>query len=121
MGAELLAWVLHHREPTKDEVIAAQASIEALREPERRLSFVKIRAEDDLVFLQDEMYALLEKIHFDPSAIHQKKKIYSAQLRIYYMIFSIVIIMRIKPSNYRKKPLTLNRAMFGQELHRHEV
>lgn len=83
MGAELLAWVLHHREPTKDEVIAAQASIEALREPERRLSFVKIRAEDDLVFLQDEMYALLEKIHFDPSAINQKKKIYADILAFY--------------------------------------
>lgn len=83
MGAELLAWVLHHREPTEDDVKEAQENILALRESERRLSFVKIRASDDLVFLQDEMYALMEKVHKDPAATLQRNNIHTDILAFY--------------------------------------
>jgi tetratricopeptide (TPR) repeat protein len=75
MGAELLAWVLRDRQPTEEYVREARESIQALREPERRLSFVKIRAADDLVFLQDEMYALMEKVHKDSAAALQRTRI----------------------------------------------
>ncbi|MDL1944330.1 tetratricopeptide repeat protein [Chloroflexi bacterium CFX2] len=74
-GAESLAWVLHDRQPTEDEVNEAQELIYALREPEKRLSFVKIRAADDLVFLQDEMYTLMEKVHISPTAIPQRSRL----------------------------------------------
>ncbi len=83
MGAELLAWMLHHRQPTDDEVKDAQEFIQDLREPDKRLSFVKIRAADDLVFLQDEMYALMEKIHKDSAATILRNRINSDILGFY--------------------------------------
>lgn len=83
MGAELLAWVLHHHEPTEEEINNAQNNIHALRQWERRLSFVKIRAADDLVFLQDEMYALMEKIHKEPNELVKRNKTYKDILAFY--------------------------------------
>lgn len=78
MGAESLAWVLYDHQPTDEEVIEAQELIHDLREPEKRLSFVKIRKADDLVFLQDEMYALMEKVHTSPIAAPQRNRINKA-------------------------------------------
>ena len=69
--------MLHHRQPTDDEVKDAQEFIQGLREPDKRLSFVKIRAADDLVFLQDEMYALMEKIYKDSAATILRNRINS--------------------------------------------
>ena len=63
MGAESLAWILKRDQPEEEDVSNAEKSILSLREPEKRLSFVKIRSADDLVFLQDEMYALMERAH----------------------------------------------------------
>lgn len=83
MGAELLAWVLHHREPTDDEVKEAQESIHALRQSEKRLSFVRIRGVDNLVFLQDEMYDLMEKAHMNPESALRRNKINDDILNFY--------------------------------------
>jgi hypothetical protein len=84
MGAELLAWVSRgDRQPTDEEVEEAQEKIQALRVPDKRLSFVKIRAADNLVFLQDEMYALMAKIHDGSSSILQRKKINATILNYY--------------------------------------
>jgi tetratricopeptide (TPR) repeat protein len=66
MGAELMAWVLNNHRPTDEDVKLAQENILALREPKKRLSFVKIRAADDLVFLQDEMYMLMNRAKRTP-------------------------------------------------------
>lgn len=75
MGAELLAWVLYDRQPSPEEVEEAQERILNLREPDKRLSFVKIRAADDLVFLQDEMYTLMEDAHTALAATPQRNRI----------------------------------------------
>jgi tetratricopeptide (TPR) repeat protein len=83
MGAELLAWVVNHHEPTDIEMREAKESIESLRGSERRLSFVKIRAADDLVFLQDEMYALMEKVHKDLAGTLQRNKVNKDILAFY--------------------------------------
>lgn len=83
MGAELLAWVLNHHEPTIEEVREAKEAIDSLRKPEKRLSFVKIRAADDLVFLQDEMYALMEMVHEDSHAALLRNKVNKEILAFY--------------------------------------
>lgn len=75
MGAELLAWVLNHRQPSEEEVEDAKKSIAELRSPKKRLSFVKIRTVDDLVFLQDEMYSLMEDMHHSGRMETQKEKV----------------------------------------------
>lgn len=75
MGYQLLAWVLQHHEPNNDEMENAKKSIDELRKPKKRLSFVKIRASDDLVFFQDEMYSLMEDIHRSEGMKSQKERI----------------------------------------------
>ena len=83
MGAELLAWILNNRQITGDDAKEAQEAINNLRKSEERLSFVKIRTFDDLVFLQDEMYYLMEQVHNDPSAMRQRKRVYENILAFY--------------------------------------
>ena len=83
MGAELLAWMLNNRQTTNDDAKEAQKAIDNLRKSEERLSFVKIRTSDDLVFLQDEMYSLMEQVHNDPSAMRQRKRVYENILAFY--------------------------------------
>lgn len=74
MGAQLLAWTLRNHKPTKEEVDEAKKAINELREPKKRLSFVKIRAADDLVFFQDEMYNLMEEVHLSEGMKTKKEK-----------------------------------------------
>lgn len=62
MGAVLLAWILKRDQPNEEEIEQARKHIEELRNPESRLSFVKIREIDRLVFLQDEMYKLMRSL-----------------------------------------------------------
>jgi len=83
MGAELLAWILHNRKITDNDAKEAQDAIDSLRKSDERLSFVKIRTSDDLVFLQDEMYSLMEQVHKDPSALRQRKRVYENILAFY--------------------------------------
>ncbi len=82
IGAVSLAWVLELGQPTEEEIDEAKQYIQWLRESEHRLSFVKIRPQDEMVFLQDEMYTLFEGIHKNyPS--EKKDKIYQAVLGFY--------------------------------------
>lgn len=74
MGAQLLAWTLNHHKPSKEEVEEARKAIDELRQPKKRLSFVKIRFADDLVFFQDEMYSLMEEIHRSEGMQIQKER-----------------------------------------------
>jgi len=74
MGAELLAWVLQNRFPSENEIKKAQESINELRKPKQRLSFVKVRVADNLVFFQDEMYSLMEEMHHSGAMKTQKEK-----------------------------------------------
>jgi tetratricopeptide (TPR) repeat protein len=74
MGYQLLAWVLLHHSPSDDEMEEAKKAIDELRKPKKRLSFVKIRAADDLVFFQDEMYSLMEEIHHSGGMETQKSR-----------------------------------------------
>jgi len=75
MGAQLLAWVLKHDQPDHEEISDAKKAIDELRNPKKRLSFVKIRAADDLVFFQDEMYSLMKEMHHDIGMKAQKERI----------------------------------------------
>jgi tetratricopeptide (TPR) repeat protein len=83
MGSQLLAWVLQHRQPSKKEIEDAKASIDELRNPKKRLSFVKIRKADDLVFFQDEMYGLMEDMHSSGGMKTQKEKVDKSILDFY--------------------------------------
>ncbi|MFZ5857196.1 MAG: tetratricopeptide repeat protein [Chloroflexota bacterium] len=74
MGAQLLAWVLKHRQPNELEIEEAGKAIDELRKPKKRLSFVKIRT-DNLVFLQDEMYSLMKEVHHSEGMKVQKGKV----------------------------------------------
>ena len=73
-GAQLLAWTLRHHKPNKGEIEEAKKAIDELRQPKKRLSFVKIRATDDLVFFQDEMYSLMDEIHRNEGMKAQKER-----------------------------------------------
>ncbi|MBI3167645.1 MAG: hypothetical protein HYZ22_04155 [Chloroflexi bacterium] len=75
MGAQLLAWVRQHHEPSDEDKQEAKESIDELRQPKKRLSFVKIRSADDLVFFQDEMYSLMEEMHRSETIKTQKERI----------------------------------------------
>lgn len=75
MGYQLFAWALQHRKPSEEEIANAKRAIDELRNPKKRLSFVKIRAADDLVFFQDEMYNLMEEMHRSGGMETQKEKI----------------------------------------------
>lgn len=83
MGAELLAWVLNNRQTTDEDAKDARDAINNLRNSDERLSFVKIRTADDLVFLQDEMYSLMEQVHKNPSSLRQRKRVYGNILAFY--------------------------------------
>ena len=83
MGSQLLAWVLNHHKPSKEEVEEAKRAIDELRQPQKRLSFVKIRTADDLVFFQDEMYSLMEEIHESEGMRVQKERMNKNILAFY--------------------------------------
>ena len=83
MGAELLAWVLFDQRPTDEQIARAREYIMTLQQPDKRLSFVKIRATDDSVFLQDEMYALMDQVHTMPAAALQRRRIFKNILEYY--------------------------------------
>lgn len=83
MGAVLLAWVLKRDQPTEDEIKQAKKYIDELRDPELRLSFVKIREIDKLVFLQDEMYKLMRSLHKRGRVRHNAKQTYELIARFY--------------------------------------
>lgn len=83
MGAQLLAWVLNHHKPHKEEIEEAKKAIDELRKPQQRLSFVKIRAADDLVFFQDEMYSLMEEMHRSEGVRVQKERMHKNILDFY--------------------------------------
>jgi len=83
VGAELLAWILNNRPSTDEDAREAKDAIDNLRKSEERLSFVKIRTSDDLVFLQDEMYSLMEQVHKEPSTMRQRKRMYKNILAFY--------------------------------------
>lgn len=83
MGAQLLAWVLQHHKPSEGEIEEAKAAIDELRKPKKRLSFVKIRAADDLVFFQDEMYSLMEEMHRSEGMKTQKERMDTDILSFY--------------------------------------
>lgn len=83
MGAELLAWVLNNHQPSQAEKEEAKKDIDELRQPRKRLSFVKIRTADDLVFFQDEMYDLMQELHHSPGMKPQKAKMDELILAFY--------------------------------------
>ena len=76
MGAELLAWIMKRDRPTEEEIKQAKGYIQTLRDPKLRLSFVKIREIDNLVFLQDEMYSLMRSLHQRGRLRHNVKQTY---------------------------------------------
>ena len=76
MGAVLLAWILKRDRPTDEEIEQAKMYIQELRDPNLRLSFVKIRDIDRLVFLQDEMYKLMRSLHKGGRLRHNVKQTY---------------------------------------------
>lgn len=83
MGYQLLAWILQQRKPSSDEVEEAKVAIDELRKPKKRLSFVKIRTADDLVFFQDEMYSLMEEMHRSEGMMAQKERMEEYILSFY--------------------------------------
>ena len=83
MGAELLAWILKRGQPTEEEIGQAREYIRDLRDPKLRLSFVKIRDIDKLVFLQDEMYSLMRSLHERGRLKHNVKQTYELIVRFY--------------------------------------
>ncbi|MEK6750646.1 MAG: tetratricopeptide repeat protein [Chloroflexota bacterium] len=83
MGADLLAWILKRDRPTEDEIEQARGYINTLRDLEFRLSFVKIRDIDHLVFLQDEMYSLMQTLHRSGRQRHNVKQTYELIVRFY--------------------------------------
>ncbi len=83
MGAELLAWIMKRDRPTDEEVEQAKEYIQTLRDPKLRLSFVKIRDIDNLVFLQDEMYKLMRSLHQRGRLRHNVKQTYEL-IAMYY-------------------------------------
>jgi len=83
MGSQLLAWVLNHHMPNKEQIEDAKKAIDELRQPMKRLSFVKIRAADDLVFFQDEMYSLMEEMHHSEGVRVQKERVNKNVLDFY--------------------------------------
>jgi hypothetical protein len=83
MGAELLAWLLKRGRPTEEEIQQAREYIKSLRDPEFRLSFVKIREIDNLVFLQDEMYNLMRSLHRSSRLRYNLKKTYELIVQFY--------------------------------------
>lgn len=83
MGAALLAWILKRDQPTEEEIEQAKKYIDELRDPNLRLSFVKIREIDNLVFLQDEMYKLMRSIHQRGRGRHNAKQTYELIARFY--------------------------------------
>lgn len=60
MGKELLAWFLKRDIPSEEDIENAKTELDEIRA--QRLSFIKVR-KDDVVFLQDEMYAIYDQIH----------------------------------------------------------
>lgn len=83
MGAELLAWILKRDRPTEDEIEQARDYIKTLRDPNLRLSFVKIRELDNIVFLQDEMYNLMQSLYQRGRLKHNVKQTYELIVRFY--------------------------------------
>jgi len=83
MGATLLAWILKRDRPTEEDVEEAKQIIQTLRDPQFRLSFVKIRDIDNLVFLQDEMYNLMLSLHQRGRVKHHIKQTYELITRFY--------------------------------------
>lgn len=83
MGAVLLAWILKRSQPTEEEIEQAKKYIDELRDPDLRLSFVKIREIDKLVFLQDEMYKLMRSLHQRGRVRHKAKQTYELIARFY--------------------------------------
>jgi tetratricopeptide (TPR) repeat protein len=83
MGAELLAWILKRGEPSEEEIAEAKGYIETLRDPDLRLSFVKIRDIDQLVFLQDEMYKLMQSLHQRGRLRHNVRQTYELITKFY--------------------------------------
>lgn len=83
MGAELLAWIMKRDQPTEDEIEQAEKYIQILRDPKLRLSFVKIRDVDHLVFLQDEMYNLLRSLYQRGRLQHNVKQTYQLIVNFY--------------------------------------
>ncbi len=83
MGATLLAWILKRNQPTEEEIEQAREYIGELRNPEFRLSFVKVREIDNLVFLQDEMYKLMGTLQQHSRMRHNAKQTYELIARFY--------------------------------------
>jgi tetratricopeptide (TPR) repeat protein len=83
MGAELLAWLLKRDRPTEEEIRQARDYIKTLRDPEFRLSFVKIRDIDNLVFLQDEMYNLMRSLYQRGRLRYNMQQTYELIVRFY--------------------------------------
>lgn len=83
MGAVLLAWILKRDQPTEEEIEQAKKYVDELRNPELRLSFVKIREIDRLVFLQDEMYKLMRSLHQRGRVRHNAKQTYELIAKFY--------------------------------------
>jgi len=81
MNATLLAWIQCHHQPEEAEIQAAGEKLQRLLHKDKRLSFVKIRPDDQTVFYQDEMYRLLRSVQrFSPAAA---KQIYADILNYY--------------------------------------
>ena len=83
MGADLLAWIMKRDRPTENEIEQAKDHIKTLRDPNLRLSFVKIRDIDNIVFLQDEMYNLMRSLHQRGRLQHNVKQTYELITRFY--------------------------------------
>ena len=83
MGSELLAWIMKRDRPTENEIEQAKGYIQTLRDPNFRLSFVKIRDIDNLVFLQDEMYSLMRSLHHRGRLRHNVKQTYELIVQFY--------------------------------------
>ena len=83
VDARLLAHILASEEPAESSIVQAKASLRKVR----TLSFVKVRPEDERVFLHDEMYDLLEQ-HVLRRFPARRKEVYEAIISYYREIIN---------------------------------
>jgi len=72
MGYRLLAWVRAGGKPSEEELEQSKKDIELFTDVKRRLSFIKLRRNGKLIFLQDEVYAMFDKVY--QSELFSKKR-----------------------------------------------
>jgi hypothetical protein len=72
MNAAMLAWIETGDEPSAEELAQAEEKIRTLLDEKNRLTFIKIRPDDNRLFLHDELYDLYERIHRNYSPLRRK-------------------------------------------------